>query len=408
MKKIVIIGGGMSGMVAAIAAAGHGMDITLLERQNRVGRKLLLTGSGRCNLTNTKIDEDFYLTDEPGRLKKILDVYAPCEKELWKSLGLMTKEKNGCVYPLSGQAASVLNCLRLKLEEAGVTVRTDYEAGYIEKRNGRFIIENAEHQEKIFADAVILACGGMAGVYGEQQKNGYALCRQLGHSLLPCDPALVQTICEGNYFKSVSGIRTDVRISLLLDEIVTATEEGELQITDQGLSGIAVFQLTRYLGEALRKGKRAGFLVNFIPYMDSDEWIKMMFLRRESMKHRSAENFFTGILHKNLISLLLKQQNIDPQRIIDSVSDNEFRALLELFQRFFVKVERLNDYKHAQISTGGVPLAEVDDMLSSKLVKQLYLTGEMLNAAGACGGYNLHFAAATGYLAGQNAAAALR
>lgn len=408
MKNIVIVGGGMSGMVAAVAAAGHGLDITLLERQNRVGRKLLLTGSGRCNLTNTKIHEDFYLTDNPGRLKKILDAYSPCEEELWKNLGLMTKEKNGCVYPLSGQAAAVLNCLRLKLDETGVTVRTDYEAGYIKKQDGRFIIENAEHKEKIFADAVILSCGGMAGVYGEQQKNGYALCRQLGHSLLPCDPALVQAICEGNYYKSVSGIRTDVRISLLLDDIVTATEEGELQITDQGLSGIAVFQLTRYLGKALREGKQACFLVNFIPYMDLDEWVKMMFLRRESMKNRSAENFFTGILHKNLILLLLKRQNIDPGRKINTLSDVEFRALLELFQRFFVKVERLNDFKHAQISTGGVPLSEVDDMMSSKLVKHLYLTGEILNAAGACGGYNLHFAAATGYLAGQNAAAALQ
>lgn len=408
MKKIVIVGGGMAGMVAAITAAGQGMDIMLLERQNRVGRKILLTGSGKCNLSNRSIHKDFYLTDEPGRLEKILDAYGPCEEELWKSLGLMTKEKNGCVYPLSGQAASVLNCLRLKLEEAGVTVRTDYEAGCIKKQGGQFIIENAEHKEKIFADAVILACGGMAGVYGEQQKNGYALCKQLGHSLLPCDPALVQTICEGNYFKSISGIRTDVRVSLLLDDMVTATEEGELQITDQGLSGIAVFQLTRYLGEALHKGKRACFLVNFIPYMASDEWRKMMFLRREAMKHRSAENFFTGILHKNLISLLLKQQNMDPQRAIDSVSDDDFRALLESFQHFCVKVERLNDYKHAQISTGGVPLAEVDDTMSSKLVKHLYLTGEMLNAAGACGGYNLHFAAATGYLAGRNAVAALR
>lgn len=407
-KNIVIIGGGMSGMVAAIRAAIPGIRVTLLERQNRVGKKLLLTGSGRCNLTNRTMHENFYLTDEVERLRKILDAYGLCEEELWRDLGLLTKEKNGCIYPLSGQAATVLNCLRLKLEEKGVTVRTDYEAGYIKKQNDRFIIETTEHKEKISADAVILACGGMAGVYDEQYKNGYALCRQLGHKVLPCDPALVQTICVGDYFKGISGVRTDVRISLQLDDNLTATEEGELQITDQGLSGIAVFQLTRYLGEAFREGRQACFLLNFIPYMKKDEWNRMMVSRREQMKHRSTEDFFTGILHKKLILMLLKNQNIAPGKSIDSVSDRNFQALLDLFQCFRVKVKHLNDYRHAQISTGGVPLAEVDDTLASTLVEHLYLTGEMLNVAGACGGYNLHFAAATGYLAGGSAAASLQ
>lgn len=407
MKNIVIIGGGMAGMTAAVRAAKPGLKVTLLERQNRVGKKLLLTGSGRCNLTNRTIHEDFYLTDDVKRLKKILEAYRPCEEGFWRELGLLTKEKNGCIYPLSGQAASVLNCLRLKLEEKEVVIRTDYEAGYITKQKDCFVIETVEHKENISADAVILACGGMAGVYEEQYKNGYALCRQLGHQILPCSPALVQTICEGGYFKSVSGIRTDGRISLLLNGSTVATEEGELQITEQGLSGIAVFQLTRYLGDAFREGKQAHFLLNFIPYMSREKWFRMMFLRREKMGCRSAEDFFTGILHKKLILMLLKEQNITPGRSIVSIPEHEFQKLLEQFQCFRVRVKRLNDYSHAQISTGGVPLKEVDDALASRLMERLYLTGEMLNAAGACGGYNLHFAAATGYIAGESAAASL-
>lgn len=407
MKNIVIIGGGMAGMTAAISAAKPGLKVTLLERQNRIGKKLLLTGSGRCNLTNRTIHEDFYLTDDTKRLKKILEAYRPCEKDFWRDLGLLTKEKNGCVYPLSGQAASVLNCLRLKLEEKKVTIRTDYEAGYIKKQKECFTIETVEHKDKISADAVILACGGMAGVYEEQYKNGYALCRQLGHQLLPCAPALVQTICEGNYFKSISGVRTDVRISLLLDGSTAATEEGELQITEQGLSGIAVFQLTRYLGDAFREGKQAHFLLNFIPHMTREEWNGMMSLRRAEMGCRSTEDFFTGILHKKLILMLLKEQNITPGRSMVSIPDHEFQKLLDQFQSFRVKVKHLNDYSHAQISTGGVPLKEVDDVLASRLAEHLYLTGEMLNVAGACGGYNLHFAAATGYIAGESAAASL-
>lgn len=408
MKNIVIIGGGMAGMVAAVTAADGKTGVTLLERQERVGKKLLLTGSGRCNLTNRTVHEDFYLTDEPERLKKILDAYGPCEEALWNDMGLLTKERNGCVYPLSGQASTVLNCLRLKLEEKGVTVRTDYEAGYIKKQDGRFLIQDVSKKNTVHADAVILACGGMAGVYKEESQNGYALCRQLGHRLLPCDPALVQTVCEGDYFKSVSGVRTDVRVTLLIDGAVTAAEEGELQITDQGLSGIAVFQLTRYLGAAFREGKEAVFSLNFIPSMKKEQWKDMMFSRREQMKRRSAEDFFTGILHKKLILMLLKQQNISPARSMDSVTDRDFLSLLDQFQGFRVRVKHLNGFRHAQISTGGVPLSEVDDTLSSLLTDRLYLTGEMLNAAGACGGYNLHFAAATGYIAGKNSAASLR
>lgn len=407
MKNIVIIGGGMAGMTAAIRAAKPGIKVTLLERQNRIGKKLLLTGSGRCNLTNRTIHEDFYLTDDVMRLKKILEAYRPCEEEFWRELGLLTKEKNGCVYPMSGQAASVLNCLRLKLDEKEVTIRTDYEAGYIKKQKECFTIETAEHRDKISADAVILACGGMAGVYEEQYKNGYALCRQLGHQLLPCAPALVQTICEGDYFKSISGVRTDVRISLLLDGSTVATEEGELQITEHGLSGIAVFQLTRYLGDAFREGKQAYFLLNFIPHMTREEWNRIMFLRRTEMNSRNAEDFFIGILHKKLVLMLLKEQNITPGRSMVSISDHEFQKLLDQFQCFRVRVKHLNDYSHAQISMGGVPLKEVDDALASRLTDRLYLTGEMLNVAGACGGYNLHFAAATGYIAGENAATSL-
>ena len=212
----------------------------------------------------------------------------------------------------------------------------------------------------------------------------------------------MQTFCEGNYFKSISGVRTDARISLLLNDVLIAQEEGELQLTDKGMSGIVVFQVTRYLGEAVQKGKKVIFLVNFIASLSKEQWHQNMQNRLNQLGDRTAEDFFSGILNKKLILMLLKECGIRPGQSIQSLSQKQFRTLLDLFQEFPVKITGLNDYAHAQISTGGVPLSEVDETLASKYVNNLYLTGELLDVSGACGGYNLYFAAATGYLAGQN------
>ena len=403
MKHIVIVGAGMSGMTAAITAAGEGIKVTLLERQERIGKKILLTGNGRCNLSNKDIDSSHYLTDDPGILTEILSTYGPDEIPFRDSLGLMTKEKNGCIYPLSGQAATVLNVLRLRLSELNIHIRTDFEVCSVYKKDGLFYIENEAGNEKITADILILACGGKAGVYKEQSKNGYHLCHKLGHLVLPCYPALVQTICEGDYFKSISGVRTDVHISLFLDNEFIAEESGELQIIDKGLSGIVVFQLTRFLGTSLKEGKKGTFNIDFLPGIDHDTWHQLITERRKNMSSRSAEDLFTGILHKKLIIMMLKQLNISPACNIQDISEDRFNELINLFKCFHVKIKGLNDFAHAQISTGGVPLAEVDSHLESTLVPNLYIIGEMLNAAGACGGYNLHFATATGYLAGKHA-----
>ena len=402
MKHIVIIGGGMSGMVAAINAAGPNTKVTLLERQDRIGKKILLTGNGRCNLSNQSIQASDYLTDDPQLLQRIIDTYRPLEKPFWDSLGLMTKEKNGCIYPLSGQASTVQNCLRLRLEEKRISVITGFMAEKIRHNNNQFYIETVNSTDQVKADVVILSCGGKAGVYEEQYKNGFELCRQLGHHIKPAYPALVQTFCEGNYFKSISGVRTDARISLLLNDVLIAQEEGELQLTDKGLSGIVVFQLTRYLGKALQEGKKAVFLINFIASLSKEQWHQNMQNRLNQLGDRTAEDFFSGILNKKLILMLLKECGIRPGQSIQSLSQKQFRTLLDLFQEFPVKITGLNDYAHAQISTGGVPLSEVDETLASKYVNNLYLTGELLDVSGACGGYNLYFAAATGYLAGQN------
>lgn len=403
MKQIVIVGAGMSGMAAAIMAADKKIKVTLIDRQERIGKKILLTGNGRCNLSNSNIDSSYYITDEPDRLTEILNAYGANEIPFWNSLGLMTKEKNGCIYPLSGQAATVLNVLRLRLSELNIHIRTDFEVSSVCKKDGIFYIENETSDERITADVLLLACGGKAGVYKEQSRNGYKLCHKLGHQVLPCYPALVQTVCEGDYFKSISGVRADVRISLYLNNSFISEETGELQITDKGLSGIAVFQLTRYLGSALKDGQKGTFHIDFLPELAKDAWNQVMTERRKTMSSRTAEELFTGILHKKLIIMMLKQLNISPASKTQDIDDDRFNKLLDLFKVFRVNIKDLNDFTHAQISTGGVPLAEVNTHLASVLVPNLYIIGEMLNAAGACGGYNLHFAAATGYLAGKHA-----
>lgn len=401
-KKIAIIGGGMSGMVASIIAAQRGYEVVLFERQDRVGKKILLTGNGRCNISNTEINRDCYITDDSDCLNKILLKYRDVEKEFWNSLGLLTKEKNGCIYPISGQAATILDLLRYQMRDLSVEVIKDCFVTNIKKDKQFFYIIDSDNKVRMRSDIVILSCGGKAGVYKEEKYNGFSLAKNLGHSILPCYPALVQTICQNADFKMIAGVRADVKINLYIDNKLFSTEQGELQITEKGLSGIAVFQHTRYLGEALKIGKACNFTVDFLPAVTKEQWTKVINQQMLRYGNRSMEEFLEGFLHKKLAIYFTKKCNIKTGTKVNDVSKNLLNHLFQMIREWKVEITGLNSFAQAQISTGGVPLSEVNEHMESRIVDGLYLTGEMLNVNGACGGYNLYFAAASGYLAANS------
>lgn len=418
-KDIGIIGGGASGLMAAIAAAdsvkGRPCEITILEKKDRVGKKLLATGNGKCNLTNLSFSVEnpslFYRSRNPELLVSFFARFG-VEDTLrqFERLGMLVADRNGYVYPLSGQAATVLDTLRFALEERKVhTVtecRVDRAEYRREGRNSGFYVQTRE--EAYLFKRLILSCGSAAG-----EKNndfgGWELAKSFGHSLIPPLPALVQLRCGGNFWKGLAGVRTDAGILLTVEGKGTKEEyeeQGELQLTDYGISGIPVFQLSRFASTALSQGRKVKASIDFLPsFRGKDkDWQALKKKKCRDCRGRSMEVLFNGLVNKKIIQTIWKLNGLRGE---DTVTSDTFSAVEKAFfmlRNFEVTVTGSNPLANAQVCAGGVPLKEVDSRMESRCCPGLYLAGELLDVDGRCGGYNLQWAWTSGYLAGQAAA----
>lgn len=397
MKNIAIIGAGMSGMVAAIVAARKKHKVTLYERNDRVGKKILLTGNGKCNLSAKTISENNYVSKDKELLPALLNNFSKKQEEdFWRSLGLLTKEKNGGIYPVSNQASSVLDVLRYAVKRLNVEVICDSHIREIIPAKDGFQIDGRKFQH------VILACGGKAGVYNEEKYNGFSLAKSLGHEVVPCYPALVQTVCKGDFFKAIAGVRADVRIALCTKTKQIATEQGELQITDYGLSGIPVFQHSRLIGPLLAAKEKVAFEIDLLPAYSIQELQEHINARKAETKEDTLEEFLTGMVNKKLLLYFLKKNGMKPVDLLNNTGNKKMQEFLTDMKHWHVEVKELKGFKNAQVSTGGVRLSEVTPLFTSKKCSRLSIVGEMLDVTGACGGYNLHFATLSGYIAADS------
>ena len=398
-EKIAVIGGGMSGLCTAILLAEGGKQVFLYERQDRIGKKLLLTGNGRCNVSNVAMGCDFYRSDDSDHVEEILNYCdTDREKAFWERLGMKLRESKGGLYPVTNQAATVLDCLRFRISELGINVQTDTFCEGIHGKRGDFTIDlrsadGGKNSEKGFS-YVFLCCGGLAGVYGEEEKNGYGIAKALHHTVRTGHPALVPVICNET-MKALAGIRTQAHVSLYSGDSLVAEDTGELQLTKEGISGIPVFQLTRYLDSC----RDSYFVVDFLPYPELEDLKSTINSRRALLKDRTLEQFFAGWLQKKLTLYLLKRFDMKPDRKVSDLSEKQFLYLVQNMKQCRFTPASLGNYRQAQVSVGGIPLAEVDEHLESRRVPGIFITGEMLDVTGACGGYNLHFALASAYAA---------
>lgn len=406
MQKIIVIGGGASGMTAAITAARNGAEVTVLEQNDRPGKKILSTGNGRCNLTNLQITEDCYRGDETDFIQNVLENFQIDDAlEFFRSLGILTKYRGDYVYPLNDQAASVRDALELELKQLGVHVVTDAAVMQVIKKQNHFQVKCKGTKDIFTADRVILACGSKASQVSGSGGSGYDLAKSLGHSLSPIVPALMALRTDEKYFKKLAGIRTGAAVQLYIDGKLEAQDTGELQFTDYGISGIPVFQVSRYASKALLHKSKVTALLDLVPSMSTEEFRAEMSIRKERYSHRTAEECFNSILPAKLIPVLLNLCGIDKKLWAIKIPTDKWSQMLGLCKEFRVNITAVNGFEKAQICAGGVRTAEVDPRtMESKLVKGLYLTGELLDVDGICGGYNLHFAWATGTLAGITAA----
>ena len=432
MRKIGVIGGGAAGMMAAVAAAEQGARVTILEANDRLGKKILSTGNGKCNLGNEKLDSEEYYTGEPGLLKECLERFSTGDTVgFFQKTGLLIKSKNGYLYPASEQAASVLDVLRFEVAAAGIEVVTGCRGERIEaaggpseqteaadgcpaERSGQ--IKGTDRNDgtggirvqgggKSFVfDRVIIAAGGRAAPRTGSDGSGYTLARQLGHSLIPTVPALVQLKCRENFFKSVAGVRADAELSIMSGGECTARERGELQLTEYGISGIPVFQISRQVNYRLLRENEVEIRIDFLPDYTPEAYERLYISRMLLQGQRTVEEFFTGMLNKKLMQLFVRLAGLKPTEDVDTADREKLKQVFALCRRFAVHVTDHNGYDSAQVCAGGVPLSEVTGNLESVKAKGIYFAGEILDVDGRCGGYNLQWAWTSGYIAGTAAA----
>lgn len=403
-KRVTIIGGGASGLVCAIFAARQGADVTILEHNDLLGKKLLSTGNGRCNLTNRFMKKEcFYCSQKDFPMKVIHGFPVENTLDFFSSLGILPKDKQGYIYPHSEQAKAVASVLSMEIQRLNIKVEYHCHVNEIKKRKGsgfQILSSLGEYT----ADAVVLAAGSKAFPASGSDGSGYELAKRLGHHIISPLPALVQLRCEGKHYKQLAGVRTEARLSLYTDKKLTAEETGELQLTDYGLSGIPTFQISRFASVALDKKQQVTVCIDFLPGMNQEQTLAYLNCRKEQMGFKCCGEFLTGVLNKKLSSVLFWLSGIGEQEKVEELSQKQWNRFLKQLKSYETTVTATNPYTNAQVCCGGVDTEEICyQTMESKLIPGFYITGELLDVDGICGGYNLQFAWSTGYLAGNHA-----
>ena len=399
MKEVVIVGGGASGLTAAITAARNGKDVTLIERNNKCGKKILITGNGRCNFWNTDENLSHFHSSNSNLLKEfITDERKNSILKFFDSLGLAYKTKNGYYYPFSNQAFTIENALLSECKKLNIKIINDITVEKIIKKDC-FIIN--PDKEKITAKNIIIATGSKAAPKTGSDGLGYEISKSLGHNIITPLPSLVQLKADEPYFKNWSGIRTDVKVNLLINHKYIKSETGEVQLTNYGLSGICIFNLSCETAKALNQNKNVIISINFIPFASNPK-IFLQTLNKNSY-HKTISELLEGILHYKLVDIILKKTHLKRDLLLNTLTDNELNNLIKTLTDFQIKILDTHTLDHAQVCSGGIPLTEINSKtLESLKVKNLYFTGEIIDIDGDCGGYNLGWAWMSGIIAGKN------
>ena len=400
METVIVIGGGASGIMAALTASEKkDRRVMLLERQQRIGRKLLATGNGRCNLTNTGAAPANYHGDDPAFAVPALNAFPPeAALDFFRSLGLVTVEEyGGRVYPLSNSANSVVDVLRFALEQSGVELRTACPVREIRRKGSGYVVMTDDGE--LFADKLIVSCGGAAGAKLGGVSDGYELLKPLGHKRTGLFPSLVQLKTAPEYPRALKGVRADCALRLMSGDEVLKESAGELQFTESGVSGPAAFDISR---EAAQAGKGLFVSADFFRGYSHEDVLELLVKRRERFPELPASDILTGMLHNRLGRMLVKYAGINAGAPLRSLTDAELEKLAAVCGDFRLELLGTEGFDNAQVTAGGIRVSGFDpETLESWFMPGLYVCGELLDIDGDCGGYNLQWAWASGRLAGQ-------
>lgn len=407
MNKIVVVGAGASGLVAAISAAKYGAKVTIIEKNNKVGKKLLATGNGRCNMTNTDMTLGKYRSENLPFVEILVNKYdTECIRMFFEELSLKTRDINGYVYPYSLQASTVVDKLFSMCLSMGIEIKVDTECKDI-KVNKDNSLTVVTAQEQISADKVIIATGLVAStnVKGDKvnENDVFALkcAKNMGHNVFKLTPGLTGIKCENAYLGKVSGVRWDAKVATYVDREKVYEDRGELQFADYGISGIVVFQNARFVSKSLADKRKVEIIVDLMPDFCQNELKSTLVEMFSKFQNMSVFDVLTGIFNNKLVTYILSNSGIDGS--LKARNFKEIDKLVDGIKNHKLKAVGTRGFEYAQVCAGGIDTREIKDTMESKLVKNVYFVGEALDVEGVCGGYNLHFAFASGIEAGRNA-----
>lgn len=397
---LVVIGAGASGMIAAITAAKKHKKVCIIERLDKAGKKLLATGNGKCNFTNAFMEPSCFHGDS-NFVSHVLEQFTVEDcLAFFQSIGVFPKSKNGYYYPNSEQAVSVVNALLYELERQDIKIF--FETNISDISVSAEEVSILSNKGEFHAENVIIATGLLAAPKLGSDGSMFEIIKQLGHRFVPVLPALCGFYCKGLKFKQVSGVRTHAAVTAYINDQKIASDTGEIQFTDYGLSGIPIFQISHHLSKGIYEKKKVEIEFNLLPEFEREMLLKEIEHRKNINYNMPVSTLLNGLINQKLSDMILEKAGIEESRYVHSISSQEILRVIELLQSIKVKATNYRDFEFAQVCTGGIPIKDINPMtMESKTAKHIYFVGEILDVDGICGGYNLHFAWATGYIAGK-------
>jgi len=404
MVDIAIIGGGASGLVAAIHLARQGKEVVILERNPRIGKKILATGNGRCNYTNVDLVYEDY--NHPTFVQDVFQQFSGQDTlSFFEDLGIVPKvEKAGKTYPYSEQASSIVDVLLYEIEQLGVKVLIDTLITDVKKKT---FFELYSNQKLIIqAKKVLLATGGKAMPQSGSDGIGYHIAKSFGHTIEPLFPTIGKVVLDFPYLKHLDGLKLETQVDLVVDNEIIQSEFGDTLFTSYGISGPTILDCSRKVGVALQEKKTCHFEVALVNHLDKNT-LYQRFMNRSQI---AIDQALIGLIHKRLIPVVLGLSGIEPKNLfIQNIPPQKITQLIQLLLKLELKITGLRGFEEAQATAGGISIHEIDShTLESKKVPGLYFSGEVIDIDGRCGGFNLQWAWSSGIVAASAIARSLQ